>query len=103
MSYNGLITIYTNLYDIMWSDVLPQGAVLLLQPVCVWINTKYNMNYYESSRIHQNEYELRWIISYDLYEFVWYYAEQRVATRNSLAFTVYVCVCVCVCVYVCVN
>jgi hypothetical protein len=35
MSYDELITIYTDLYDIMRSDVLPQGAVLLLQPVCV--------------------------------------------------------------------
>ena len=35
MSSDELIPIYTNLYDIMRSDVLPQGAVLLLQPVCV--------------------------------------------------------------------
>jgi hypothetical protein len=35
----------------------------------VLINTKYNMNLHESSRIKQNEYELG-RISYDLYEFV---------------------------------
>jgi hypothetical protein len=35
MSYDELIRIYTNLYDIIWSDVLPWGAVLLLQRVCV--------------------------------------------------------------------
>jgi len=35
MSYNELITIYTNLFDIIRSDVLPRGAVLLLQPGCV--------------------------------------------------------------------
>ena len=76
MSYDELIRIYTNLYDIIWSDVLPRGAVSLLQPVCVWFNTKHNMN----------EYELRWI-NYGLYEFVWYYREQRVTTGGRLAFT----------------
>ena len=35
MSEDELVPIYTNLYDIMRSDVLPRGAVLLLQPVCV--------------------------------------------------------------------
>jgi hypothetical protein len=35
MSQDKLVPIYTNLYDIMRSDVLPQGAVLLSQPVCV--------------------------------------------------------------------
>jgi hypothetical protein len=40
--------------------------------------------------MNQNEYELRWI-SYDLYEFVWYNTEQRVATGGSLAFTACVC------------
>jgi hypothetical protein len=35
MSKDELITLYTNLYDIIRSDVLPRGAVLLLQPVCV--------------------------------------------------------------------
>jgi hypothetical protein len=44
MSLDELIPIYTNLYDIIRSDVLQRGAVLLLQCVCVWINTKYNMN-----------------------------------------------------------
>ena len=68
LSSNELIPIYTNLYDIMRSDVLQRGAVLLLQRVCVWIDTKYNMNYYELCRIKQNEYEVRWINS-DLYEF----------------------------------
>ena len=42
MSYDELITIYTILYDIMRSDVLPPGAVLLYS-LCVWINTKYDM------------------------------------------------------------
>ena len=37
-----------------------------------------------------NEYELRWI-SYDLYDFIWYYTERRVATGGSLAFTACVC------------
>ena len=36
--------------------------------------------------MNQNEYELRWTNS-DLYEFVWYYTERRVATGGSLAFT----------------
>ena len=35
MSYDELIPIYTNLYDIVRSDVLSQGAVLLSQRVCV--------------------------------------------------------------------
>jgi hypothetical protein len=35
MSADELIPIYTNLYDILRSDVLPRGAVLLLQRVCV--------------------------------------------------------------------
>jgi hypothetical protein len=35
LSSDELITIYTNLYDIMRSDVLQRGAVLLLQRVCV--------------------------------------------------------------------
>ena len=35
MSYDELLMIHTNLYDIRRSDVLPWGAVLLLQPVCV--------------------------------------------------------------------
>ena len=35
MSSDELITIYTNLFDIIRSDVLPKGAVLLLQPGCV--------------------------------------------------------------------
>jgi len=35
ISEDELVPIYTNLYDIMRSDVLPRGAVLLLQPVCV--------------------------------------------------------------------
>jgi hypothetical protein len=35
MSKDELIPIYTNLYDIILSDMLPRGAVLLLQPVCV--------------------------------------------------------------------
>jgi hypothetical protein len=52
------------------------------------------MNWHEPSIINQNEYELRWI-SYDLYKFIWYYAERRVATGGSLAFTARVCVCVC--------
>ena len=34
-SQDELIPIYTNLYDNIWSDVLPRGAVLLLQRVCV--------------------------------------------------------------------
>ena len=71
-------------------SVLQRGAVLFLQRMCVWINTKYKMNYYELCRIKQNEYEVRWINS-DLYEFIWYYAERRVATGGSLAFTAWVC------------
>jgi hypothetical protein len=35
MSYDELVTIYTNLYDIIRSDVLQGGAVLLLQRGCV--------------------------------------------------------------------
>jgi hypothetical protein len=35
MSLDELVTIYTNLYDIIRSDGLQLGAVLLLQPVCV--------------------------------------------------------------------
>jgi len=31
------------------------------------------------------------LISYDLYKFVWYYTERRVATGGSLAFTACVC------------
>jgi len=45
------------------------------------------MNYLE---LNQNEYEFRWI-SYNLYEFVWYYTERRVATGGSFAFTACVC------------
>ena len=37
MSYDELVPIYANLYDIMQSDVLPRGAVLLLQRVCVCV------------------------------------------------------------------
>ena len=35
MGLDELVTIYTNLYDIIRSDVLQLGAVLLLQAVCV--------------------------------------------------------------------
>jgi hypothetical protein len=35
MSADELDTIYTILYDIIRSNVLPRGAVLLLQCVCV--------------------------------------------------------------------
>jgi hypothetical protein len=48
------------------------------------------MNWHESSRIKQNSYELRWI-NYDLYEFIWYNTERRVATGGSLALTAWVC------------
>jgi len=37
MSYDELVPIYANVYDIMQSDVLPRGAVLLLQCVCVCV------------------------------------------------------------------
>ena len=39
ISEDELIPIYTNLYDIIRSDVLPRGAVLPLQPgrVCVCV------------------------------------------------------------------
>ena len=41
MSYDELITIYTNLYDIIRSDVLPQGGSLAFT-VCVCVN-KYKI------------------------------------------------------------
>jgi hypothetical protein len=47
------------------------GGQSCFYSLCVWINTKYNMNQHECSRINQNEYELWWI-SYDVYEFIWY-------------------------------
>ena len=94
MCLDDLVTMYTNLCDNIRSDVLPRGAVLHWHRVCVWVNTKYNINEHELYRIHQNLYKLRWINS-DLYEFVWYDTERRVATGGSLAFTAWACVCVC--------
>jgi hypothetical protein len=35
MSLEEFTTIYTNLHDSIRSNVLPRGAVLILQPLCV--------------------------------------------------------------------
>jgi hypothetical protein len=54
---------FIQIYMILCRATCCHGGQSCFYSVCVWINTKYDMNEHESSRINQNEYELRWISS----------------------------------------
>jgi hypothetical protein len=79
--------ISSDLYEFVWyytkRRVATGGSLAFTAPVCESIQniTWTNMDYLEFMRM--NIYELRWISS-DLYEFVWYYTERRVATGAVL-------------------
>ena len=81
---------FLRIYMILYQAACYHGGQSCFYSLGVWINTKYNMNLHEFSRINQMNMSQDDFF-YDLSEFVWYYTERRVATRGSLAYTAWVC------------